>query len=827
MMRSSEQSSSRRGPGAAGWLLGWLVVWGVVIARHRAALDLPPYFDFAMGIFVEANWLVEHDFDYDRLRSREPVGDKGGARAYVTSVGPTLVALPLAWGASPAAVFRGAHLVEFAHAALAYVALFALTMPVVGRALGALLVAILATVPQFAAQVEMLGLDLPCAAWSLVAGLAALRRRPGLAATAATLAYLWKPTALIQTALVVAVFAVYWWSDRQRFRNEAGPRVRGWVVVGLASLWIAQVLGYLGSGIASRLVDEKSMPLEHFPFWDIARLCPELVISVGLFLAVVPIVCLVDALAAFRQRPAGAGSGPWLAVLGQRPLLNYAAAMLAANVAAVVLYVQFPLPRYFTISLPWLVAGWGVLVADRRFRRWGLPVLPIWLVLNLLNQQGRLLPSLAGTLAERNGPALERSLEYREDFASTLKALAVIDALPLGEPVIASYPFQQYLAVPALGGVGHPRLSYGTNLFRSQWCRPVSRLLSDLPASVVAIHMICSPSALGTALVPPPGEGDEILYHDHRPAPLIVYRRQWQPGTLDPAEQRDQYIAWLWYAEPVQEQPRLDLSTRAGILAGDGQPAAAVHLLHLGLARHPRSVPLRTALAELLLGQGIPQAALLHCQELERQGLASGDVWALAGRARAALGQTAEAFQELERATFTDPGQVEAWMALAELYQGQGRAAEAERAWNAAAAAGRKRSLVALRRGIAAFRAGDLVAAESHLQGALRLQPNLASAERMLGELQLAQRRPDRAIAFFRRALDEDPEDPQTQLGLARAYLETGEADLAQAALGDALRRAPESPAAAELLRELGPKADLESTLRVEQPNTAGLGDAP
>ena len=66
-------------------------------AAYLGILSLPPYEDQAAGLWAEATYLIETDFDYQRLRTEEPqfVDGVGGRRSYLINLQPTLVALCL------------------------------------------------------------------------------------------------------------------------------------------------------------------------------------------------------------------------------------------------------------------------------------------------------------------------------------------------------------------------------------------------------------------------------------------------------------------------------------------------------------------------------------------------------------------------------------------------------------------------------------------------------------------------------------------------------------------------------------------------------------
>jgi len=105
-----------RVPGASSrwpWWVAWLVITiGLTVWRFEV-IDSPPYWDFGQGLWHEANYLAETNFDYQRLWYEEKRIWEGGADCYRTSILPTVVAVLMKIGPPPFAQIAF-HLLTFA-----------------------------------------------------------------------------------------------------------------------------------------------------------------------------------------------------------------------------------------------------------------------------------------------------------------------------------------------------------------------------------------------------------------------------------------------------------------------------------------------------------------------------------------------------------------------------------------------------------------------------------------------------------------------------------------------------------------------------------------
>jgi Flp pilus assembly protein TadD len=108
---------------------------------------------------------------------------------------------------------------------------------------------------------------------------------------------------------------------------------------------------------------------------------------------------------------------------------------------------------------------------------------------------------------------------------------------------------------------------------------------------------------------------------------------------------------------------------------------------------------------------------------------------------------------------------------------------------------GRPPSYEALMRiGAAALAGGDPVNALSVFRRAAEIRPSAPGAFVAIGDAQLQIGSVDEAILAYNSALASDSHDLAAQLGLSRAYLETGRPQLARVPLANALAQSPSDP---------------------------------
>lgn len=211
-------------------ILRFLIIGVALTLWHAPVLHLPPTPDQAAGIWREAIYLSDSHFDYVGLRFQEKGPAHGGPFCYVISPLPTLLAVLMRILPSADAVIVAYHLFTIACAAAILAIVFEHVKSWGGTDIALLLTLAVATMPQFSAQVSLLGMDIPmtaCALWALC--LLAKRRYVG-SAIVATLAFLVKPTGAIVTMATLIYLAFLTTLTRRRSDEEGRKLATAWRV---------------------------------------------------------------------------------------------------------------------------------------------------------------------------------------------------------------------------------------------------------------------------------------------------------------------------------------------------------------------------------------------------------------------------------------------------------------------------------------------------------------------------------------------------------------------------------------------------------------------
>lgn len=189
-----------------------------VFALHYDVLTAPPAIEQARGLWLQAAYLADTNFDYHRLETEEPGPEKFSAYSYErfkTSL-PALLAAMMLVLPSPQAVIVAYRLLTFLATALVAAMVYGIVRPHTGRALGFLLIAALLTNPVFSVQTEMLGMEIPLAlasvgvAWCLAYGRVGWSAVFALAAVAVKMSGAIAPLALVGSLALVAASGRGW-----------------------------------------------------------------------------------------------------------------------------------------------------------------------------------------------------------------------------------------------------------------------------------------------------------------------------------------------------------------------------------------------------------------------------------------------------------------------------------------------------------------------------------------------------------------------------------------------------------------------------------------
>lgn len=732
--------------------LGWLTAFGLILAAlalwRRDVLSSPPYWDAAIGLWTEANFLAETDFDYRRLWTEEKSVWQGGARVYLTSILPPLLAIVMRLSPSTTVTLVGFHLFSLACTSAILLLVFALLRPRIGMSAAVLCSAAVLTTPLFSAQVDMVGMDLPMTLFALAAVWLFVQGRLGWAALAGLAAYLMKATGAIVNAAMLALLVVRLaatWG-----RPEPTVRHRDlWGVGANAAMLAVQFALLHAAGTVDQLVVSEHRT-EQSTLWTTVYWCPELVVLLAAFAVMAAVVIGVAWARAWkldRSRPTLLRLRAVLAsVLDEHALLIVSALVLLATLAAIARIIL--IPRYLTIAVPFLYLVGGLALFHRpRMRPWATALLSLIVIVNLVNQHGILYPSQSMAIGHhlaRTGAALERSREYLVDHRANQKAVAAMAERCRDGTLFVGHPFSHFVSFPRLGYVDEPLKGFALNEFSE-----LATNLREIDVDVVpelprepAFVLVGNTWYQGSIRldVPQPTTDDELIYHDRAAAPLLVFRRRWPDPQPSATEIEDWYLRRLWPFRHAEAKA----AEIARWLMGHGQPDRAIAHTKAAVEAEPRSADLRLLLARQLF-------------EANRT-----------AEAMAAAISILETTEGIDRFAGADSATGENHFEDAIEMLLRGNVAGARRCFEILAAGHSSHALTHYGMGLCHFYRGEHDAAAEAFATALRYDPELAAAHLYQGRLQLIRDAVADAEHSFRQAVHLDP-----NFSAAQRYLGT------------------------------------------------------
>jgi choline-sulfatase len=190
--------------------------------------------------------------------------------------------------------------------------------------------------------------------------------------------------------------------------------------------------------------------------------------------------------------------------------------------------------------------------------------------------------------------------------------------------------------------------------------------------------------------------------------------------------------------------------------------------------RSPGNVPFLTAYAASLQATGDERAAVAALREAVEVNPGNDLLHRQLADAHLLAGDLDQARAEYDVALELNPRSSRAWLGLADIAHRQGDGVAERRILDRALAAGTRSALVLVRLGQIEVAAGQLPAAERHLEDATRLVPALASAWWVWGEVAEAEGRRELAADRFARALAHGADDPAALRHLGNLLLQLG-----------------------------------------------------
>jgi tetratricopeptide (TPR) repeat protein len=233
------------------------------------------------------------------------------------------------------------------------------------------------------------------------------------------------------------------------------------------------------------------------------------------------------------------------------------------------------------------------------------------------------------------------------------------------------------------------------------------------------------------------------------------------------------------------------LALRAEALLRQGKRAAAFHLFREAIASRPTLRGLHQAVAGIYRDSGHAdwaaveekREARLPAPDCVREPLACAfsagrhrEVVRLASASKTPDGHywRVRAYNELATQAFaqlrTLPPSRELYEWTAERHEGQGQFAEAAERWRKAIALAPEDPRLRLALAVALRQARDLAGARQALEELLKQEADLPEANYLLGDVFLAEQKPERALPLLEQALRADPQQPHTHGALGRAY---------------------------------------------------------
>ncbi len=602
------------------WLPVWLGAWLMYLLAGaiQGTIALPPYEDQAVGLWSEADFLVETGFDYRRLRYEEPhfLDGGGGRRSYMVSLLPTLVAVLLSAAPTIETAILAYHVVCFAFAAVAVTAFAAILLPHVGGALTLLLSVALLTSPIFSVQVDLGGMDIPMAAGALLT--IALVGRGNLvgAALASALCFAMKATGLVVTFALVLVLAARLVTGQSAAKRKRGGGLA--LVVTLAVLCVEVLLLRWGdTGVVSR---------SGFAWQNVlgmgraAVLCPEIMV-LGFALGMLGFwqfsKWFVTTLRS--DQPHGWMRRLRLAVSEQlmqradRLLLWLVLAGLTAGLLRTML-----IPRYCTLAVPLLLLLLGeaaLSVSHGALRKFATAGFGLLIAFQIANYDGRLLPDLEPltrdwSLHPRSCALRERSHEYLDFLHSDVDAGHALGEQGADAAILTHSPYTYLFSRPRLGYVEAPLGVHdmGTDLVTSS--QRFVEVAATLPNNAQLFAVWEAFRATG---VPPPQSGDQILFDDELPSQLVVFTPS-LPTAKSGAALLD------WYVDHIEPNFQRRPEVWAAYLRAIGRNQQAAAALSAALRDEPHRDDLRWQYAELLETSGQFEAAVIEYELLLDRG---------------------------------------------------------------------------------------------------------------------------------------------------------------------------------------------------------------
>ncbi len=728
----------------------WLAAWALISLWRWDVVTEPPYWDSAMGLFTEASFLADHDFDYHRLAFEERRFAQGGSAVYLISLLPTLVALVMRCTASPVQAFVVCHLLTFGCAAALAISVASWVARGAAGWWGGGLVALVAlTTPLVATQIDMLGMDLPMTCACIAAARQLTSGRYLRAAGWSAVAFALKQTGGLMTVAAIVFLAARWLLfDRQERRVLGRGVVAGVVAHALLldiQLCLVELVGRLPYSRYDHL--QRDLQFGLLNLLQAARWCPETALAIVALVVVLAVRLLSPARsdAAGKEANWSTRVNRWRAgwgILFDREGSSVLAAIVVLGMLAMLSFL-YTIPRYLVLPCVFAWVGLGCWIG--RIVQWRAAqaaLAGLVLCWNVLNASGRWLP-IAET-PERTGAILERSREYLVDHRANRALVDFLVEHAAEHPIVVGNPVVYFLSLPRLGYVARPLSGYALHAFTSAEFPRIERILSDRPGEPWWVDVTNSFQGTGNATEPRLAAGDEVLWRAAREPLLAVFRR---PALATPdLAARELLLRQTLFPETLSADDPFRL-------AAEGRLIDAAQVLRTRLKHSPDDLDLRHNLGVVLAKSKDLAGAEAQLRQVVAADARRDASWDQLGTVLADADRADEASQALEQAVRLAPRQASYHLHLGHVRLRQQRAREAAAEFQMAETLDRSDPSAPYFRGMALRIAGDTRQSLSSFQEAVKRNPELADGHYQLALVYDECWQSREAVAHYRRAL--------------------------------------------------------------------------
>ena len=475
----------------------FLVAFSIILVLKWGTLTQPPVWDSTMGLFPAAITLATNGFDVLGLLQM-PGFLEGGPNTHSLSVVTLGTAAVLNTTGGGTTGFVVLHLLHFALAAAALVALLHFAQPVLGLGASAVLCLSVLLFPVFSAQVGHLYFEVPLFLCAILSLLAWSNQRFWPAVLWATLAvWVKEPGIIVPATLAMATLL------ERRLLAEKLKRVGQVAFPAALLMGTTSFLNRLASAGSEGPVLLPSVETAAGVWHYLDRYLfgvPDLLALIVLFLAGALFLGrpMVSALRVSESgRGAEAGDQAALRVMGYSGLLILSFLLLFLLFLPVATGFTEVLTRYYVVIIPFLLLWLGYGAKRLLVGRVSSPAAVTLSVLCgffALNSGGAFYPPDIDTDAPGNDPSLtERSNAYRRLLALELEATRHLATLPATAQIYYGHPEHYLFNYPGMGYVDTP-LANGHNLF-------LERLPQDPQALPACLYMLYNYGWLGGELM--------------------------------------------------------------------------------------------------------------------------------------------------------------------------------------------------------------------------------------------------------------------------------------------------------------------------------------